>query len=957
MRKEILLGLLLLLSSSILLAQDYNLGVPIIQAFPKEITEAGSQNSDIVQDKFGVMYFANNSGMLQFDGTTWTVFPLPNFTIVRSLGITDNGIIYAGGQNEFGRYIPNEKGIWEFESLKHLIPKLHQNFEDVWEIEVQNEEIFFRASNKLYHFHENHFNVYTKGDIVNIGQVNGKIYAQDIFTGIYFLENNKFKLIEGSEFFQFKGVEGIVPFKQGYLIACQEAGFFTLEKGKIVPWKTYVDDFIKENRIHDIVPILGNRLAIATAYGGIIILDEEGKSISHIHKGNGLLNNNFLSLCCDKNNNLWIGLSNGINYIQINSPFTRIYPDKDKDAVGFDIKIFKDKIYFATNKGLYQRDWKPYYSPDATNDFDLIENTKGQVWGIDIIDDDLLIGHNNGAYIIENDKAKRFFKTTGMWTFDELEGYDDKVIAGSYNNIVLFDKVENQWKTKPLFTNLGESCRFMEQDMKGNIWMSHPYRGIYKITPNESLGFAEVKKYGPQDGLPSANLNHLFRIKDDIIFCGERGVFNFNYESERFEPYDAFNSVFGKNTKVRRLQETPNGDIWFITNTELGILKISDKGLEKKIKKIVFPFLNKQLNGGFETIYPFTNDNVFITNDRGFIHYHPTSSIQADTSFQVVFNNISITSKGDSLISNGFYFEENQVLSQQPETQIKSFTHDLNNWFFSFSGTDFASGKATQYRYYLEGFESDWADWNFNNFKEYTNLSPGEYTFHLQAKSNSQILSNEITYSFAISPPWYQSKLAYLLYLLLGVWLLGYVIRFYQKKYSGLKEDHIQVIKESEAAIGKLKEEKEESELAFKQRELTSATLNLVKKNETLVNIKTRLGEIKKNVKDPDSNKAIQKLIQKLQAEEIQDENWEQMMLHFNQVHSGYFEKLKETYPELTPKDLKMCAYLRMNLTTKEMTSLLNVTTRGVEASRYRLRKKFSLRKEQNLTEFLMQFK
>jgi len=544
-----------------------------------------------------------------------------------------------------------------------------------------------------------------------------------------------------------------------------------------------------------------------------------------------------------------------------------------------------------------------------------------------------------------------------MWTFDDLEGYENKMIGGSYKSIVLFEKDKNEWITKPLFTNLGESCRFVEQDMKGNIWMSHPYRGVYRITPNESLGFAEVKKYGTENGLPSLNLNHLFRIKEDIIFCGETGVFNFNYETEQFESYAAFNNVFGKDTKVRRLQETPNGDIWFITNTELGILKIADKGLEKKIEKIVFPFLNKQLNGGFETIYPFANDNVFITNDRGFIHYHPTNSIKPDTSFQVVLNNIMITSKGDSLISNGFYLEDNKVFSQQPESFVKSFSNDLNNWLFNFSGTDFASGKATQYRYYLEGYEEDWADWHFNNFKEYTNLSPGKYTFHLQAKNNSQILSNELTYSFTIKPPWYASILAYLIYLVLGLWLLAYIIRFYQKKYSGLKKDHIQVIKQSEVAIGKLKEEKEESELAFKQRELTSATMNLVKKKETISNIKTRLGEIKKNVKDPASNKAIQKLIQKLQAEEIQDENWEQMMMHFNQVHSGYFEKLKTDYPELTPKDLKMCAYLRMNLTTKEMTSLLNVTTRGVEASRYRLRKKFNLQKEQNLTAFLMQFK
>ena len=182
------------------------------------------------------------------------------------------------------------------------------------------------------------------------------------------------------------------------------------------------------------------------------------------------------------------------------------------------------------------------------------------------------------------------------------------------------------------------------------------------------------------------------------------------------------------------------------------------------------------------------------------------------------------------------------------------------------------------------------------------------------------------------------------------------IIRIYRKKYFGLKVENEQVIKDSEIKIGKLKAEKTELELASKKRELVSTTLNLVKKNETITQIRDRLIELKKETKDSSISQKIQKLVQKLHHEEIQDEGWEQVMFHFNQLHRKFFQRLKSNYSTLTPKDLKMCAYLRMNLSTKEMTSLLNVTTRGVEASRYRLRKKFGLTKEENLTGFLMQF-
>ncbi|MEL6253618.1 MAG: hypothetical protein AAFR87_16535, partial [Bacteroidota bacterium] len=97
-------------------------------------------------------------------------------------------------------------------------------------------------------------------------------------------------------------------------------------------------------------------------------------------------------------------------------------------------------------------------------------------------------------------------------------------------------------------------------------------------------------------------------------------------------------------------------------------------------------------------------------------------------------------------------------------------------------------------------------------------------------------------------------------------------------------------------------------------------------------------------------------LIQMLQQDSMLDKGWEQFLLHFNEVNKDFFREIKSSYPDLTPKDLKLCAYMRMNLSTKEMASLLNVTVRGIEASRYRLRKKFDLDSSQNLTEFLMAY-
>lgn len=953
---KLLLRVILICSLQNTFAQDFNLGVPIIQAFPKEITKAGSQNWDIVQDDLGIMYFANNDGMLVFDGTTWNVFPLPNFTIVRSLAIDSAGIIYVGGQNEFGRFIPNQKGVWTYESLKHLIPKGFRNFEDVWKITINEEGIFFMASEKLFWLNEEKVKVFQQGIITFLNQIDGKIFIQDYESGIYQFTHDQLVKVPNSDFFIGNSIASSISLNNVNLIATHNNGFYRMSSDGFEPWTTDADIFIKNNRIKQASTVIGNRLAVATEFGGLLFFNEYGQHIYHYNKGNGLLNNNILALFLDRSQNLWVSLSNGLNYIHTNSPFTRIFPDKDLDAVGFVTKIHSNKIYFGTNKGLYVGEWKKRYSPLNSIDFQLVKNTKGQVWGLDIVDDQLIVAHANGLLKVENGVANSFFNKTGGWNFSKLNKHEDLRIAGGYFNINLFKKENNTYQELPDFTKLNESSRFVEEDQKGNIWMSHPYRGIFKITPNQDLTNSKVELLGVEQGLPSSLLNHLFKINNEIIFCGEYGAFTYNYEEEKFEEYPIFNDIFGKKNKIRRLFETPEKNIWFVTDNEFGILEIDDKGLEKKINKIVFPFFQKELNQGFESIYPYDQNNVFISNDKGFIHYHPYDYLSLDTTFQVFINEIKTTSEGDSIISRGLYFDNGTVTNIQNKDSLITFPYNQNDFYFSFSATDFVSGSATEFRYYLEGYEQDWNDWSNNNSKEYTNLRPGRYVFHLQGKNNIQAKSNILTYEFKISPPWYASTLAYIFYILAALLGLFFIIRRYQQKYSGLKEENKLVVQESEIAIGKLQAEKTELELASKKRELVSTTLNLVKKNETITQIKEQLIELKKEASLPPLNQKIQKLIQKLQQEEVQDEGWEQVMFHFNQIHGDFFERLKTQYPKLTPKDLKMCAYLRMNLSTKEMTSLLNVTTRGVEASRYRLRKKFGLTKEENLTEFLMQF-
>jgi len=370
--------------------QNPNLGIPFIHAYSKKVYQSGSQNIDVAQDSRGLMYFANNNGLLCFDGTVWHTYPLPNATIVRSLAVAENGDIYVGGQNEFGKFTPNEHGLLSFESLKGSIPEAHRSFEDVWDIVLTEKAVFFRASKKIYELEGEKCTVYEDRDFLFLGMAKERVIAQDVKEGLMYLENGAVEKIAGTEVFKNKLISGVLSTKEGLIIATQNDGLFRIQSDSVLKWKTDADDFFIQNHITSASKAQNGQMAFGTDFAGVMIMDEKGESQFLINRKASLLNNKIFCTYFDKSQNLWLGVDNGLNYIELNSPFTQIYPDGELEGSGFAAKVFEDKIYLGTRNGLYVTDWKSHYDPLNPAGFELVKNTKGQTWGLDIVDDEFI---------------------------------------------------------------------------------------------------------------------------------------------------------------------------------------------------------------------------------------------------------------------------------------------------------------------------------------------------------------------------------------------------------------------------------------------------------------------------------------------------------------------------------------------------------------------------------------
>lgn len=958
-----ILSIICSISLETLYAQS-NIGLPIIKNYPKEVYNAGLQNWEIQQDKFGKMYFANNEGLLTFDGANWHIVKVDNRTIVHSI-LIDGERIYVGSQGDFGYFQPNTKGILQYFSLKNLIPTKHQNFADVWDIIKVNGQIIFRTSNKIFRYNGKIYLLDDNKTFEFLKTEKGRNYLNDSKNGLSVInKNNTIQALPNTEILKDKVVTSILSLNQdNLLITTLKNGIFQFDGKNLTKLQLHDNNLIEQNRINCAVKIDSERIAIGTITGGLFIINTSGKVLQHIDIHEGLQSNDILDLFKDGAGNLWLALSNGIDYVEISSPFSIIEPDGDLRGTGYGVKIHQDKIYFGTSNGLYATDWQTYYNPFDTEPFQLVNNTKGQVWGLNIHQNELLLGHHEGTFRIEDYQAIQLSNLPGTWTSIPLQNFNNQILEGNYNGLNLYNFKNGHWQFQHKIDNMiNESCRIMAQDNQGNIWIAHPYRGVYKITLDaDNQKVKSIKLYNSKDGFPSDLYIHVFKIGDGLVFAAERGIYEYNPEEDKFELSEMWAERFAPNSRTQQLIEDKKKNIWFVNDGEVGVFWMKDFGLEKRVKKQqMFPQLKNRLVAGFEHIYPYDDENVFFPLERGFIHFNPEKYGVLDSLFHVHLQQIKL---GDSTIVFGGW--------QSEDWQKPLFKYFQNSFTFTYAASDFSDFYDTEFQYLLEGLDADWSNWTTKTLKEYTNLPVGKYVFKVRAKNANGQITEIKTFEFEIAPPWYASTTARIIYIFSILGILFSLIFIPRRKYKQEKAilqeeqektlqekaaEHQKIVAQNEAAISKLQQEKLKAEIQFKNQELATTTMNLVQKGEFLNKLKEELDKILGESNDPKIKSSIRKTIKMLNENAQLDEDWEQFAQYFDQVHEDFLKRLRTEYPQLTPKDQRLCTYLKMNLSTKEIAPLLNISVRGVEISRYRLRKKMELPTEINLNEFMMKY-
>lgn len=947
-------------------AQSLQVGQPFIHHFSTDDYNAGIQNWAFVQDKRGIIYVANNFGVLAYDGTRWTKHMVKNGSKVRDLAIGNNGSIFIANQGDFGILSANDFGGFEYKSLADSLNKNDRNFDETWKVFITAEQTFFCSFDKLF--------IYENEELKTISYdskpedffyINHSLFTSIAGKGLFQLNQKRFELVRNGDFFKDQEISGIMSESKNRLIVVTSKNGAYLYNGiDIAPWKP-LNIHLKGYVLTCSIRLRNGNYVFGTENNGIIVTSPEGELLFKINKSNGLYDRKVLSLFEDNNNNLWIGHNNGISFIELDQPFFLINENQSLPGTGYTGHIKDSIMYLGTSNGLYYKKLS-----SSSDKFQLVSGSKGQVYSLVEIGNDLFMGHHEGSFQVKGNTVKSISRVKGSWTFQPLKSNPEYVLCGTYEGFQLLKKDRGQWTLSHEVSGFKESSRVIEQDAFNNIWMTHGYKGVFKVRLSKDLRRAEtVEFYDREAGLPGNALINVFRIQNDLVFTTEKHIYKYDSVANNFSINHAYPPELGLPEALNFLSEDAFGNIYFISEDSVGVLSTLSPG-QYAVNTTDFNKIKNLMNDDLQNINILNGRFVLYGAKEGFIIYDPNHQKKESKEYYTLIRQVELD-HNDSIIFGGNFVKDNSIVSQQSDAEIPELPFKFNSIKFTYS-TPFLNGMGSAtYQIKLEGFDTHWSDWESVVKKEYTNLKEGRYVFKVKGKNMSNVVSKEASYVFVIQPPWYRNTIAYLGYIICIIITLFIAFRVLDRKHQKEKA-HIQnqssreldeidnklreITEKSEAEIEHLKNEKLQSEINHKNKELASSTMHLINKNEFISNLKSSISSLVKKAKTQEVRAELNKLVKNIDRNISQDNDWEQFDFHFDQVHGGFSHKLHEKHPDLSPQEMKISALVRMNLSTKEIAHLLNISVRGVEVSRYRLRKRLGLERQTNLTEYLMNF-
>lgn len=914
-----------------------------IRNYNKVEYKAENQNWSITCGHNGFVYVANNGGLLVYDGASWEFYNSPNIENIRSVKVEEEtGRIYTSGYREMGYWEWDSLGFLNYQSLRYLAEDQFAKNEEFWNIEIANGNVIFQAFSGLFIYNGIDFKIIKPNFFVNtFSLVNNEILPLALNRGIYKLVDDSITPYVVEKTLNQKSIRFVLEIgTDSLLIGTANNGLFLSDGNNVIPVYEEYFEYFQTNTINRGTLIIGEIIVIGTLLDGIIgISIKTGKTIFKINEENGLQNNTVLGFAVQENN-LWVSLDKGISFIDFTTnPAYEMHEIKEVGAV-YSAALYNKKIYLGTNQGLYSRGIN-----EDDEKFALVPGTQSQVWDCKVVDDQLFIGHNSGTFVIDDENnVSRISNVSGGFCLTDNPYEVNSLIQSTYSSLAYYRKENNRWVLSHTISNFFDLIRYVEIDHLNNIWAGHMRRAIFKIQLNDQQDSAQkVTYYGKNSVFDKEYGINVFKVENRIVFTTGDILYTYDDINDSIVPYTQVNDVLGEFSKAHRIVKSENHHYWFITSNSAGLFNFEIDRITL-VKEFPFALFNYKFIEGYENIVPLSEKKAILCLENGYAILNAGTISEPSRELQ----NIKLRPKKITISGKTMLEDRLPINSDNFEIPFSKNNLKVQYSFPYFSARDI------NYLYFIEGLDETWSEPLEIPEFEFNRIPAGEYAIRVIAENEWGERSTAHELHIKVLLPWYVSTVAIICYIiLLGaiVLLVRYVSVKRIKEKEKIKREH------KEQELIKLRNQNLRSELSFKSQELANTTMSIIKKNEFLLKLKDALQKQKEDLGTRYPDKYYNHVVKKIDNNISHGDDWKIFETNVEQAHELFIQKLLTKYPQLTHSDLRLCTYLRMNLSSKEIAPLMRISVRGVENHRYRIRKKLDLPSDINLTDFILGFK
>ena len=714
---------------------------------------------------------------------------------------------------------------------------------------------------------------------------------------------------------------------------------------------------INSEAVIDLFKSDDNKIYIATDGEGLNVYDiETNKMYSYTQKTNSFASLNSNSLRCflgDRTGNIWIGTFNGgVNiYKPSKVRFDYYLPKSINESLPARsiLSVLQTQsgqtLVGTDGSGLYEFSNQKFNSKPFIHNSEnkesiggnkvktLFQDSQGNIW----------LGFFAGGLDLYDIKSKTFSHfmdwnsnwKPNVWSITELKNTQELLIAtlgdGLYTLNINSKKLKRYSpQSNKLNSFLDFNITTVHEDKSGRIWIGSLDNGLDLIDESN-----QVYKHFKNISEDSFSLSHnaiqtIYEDSDGEIWIGtDGGGINRWIGNDKFERINQTSGLIDNH--VMSMIEDKNNNLWISTFQGVSRFTKNDRD---------FLNFNSRL---FQNTNQFNQNSISIDNHGklffgGIYGLHSLEPKQltdriSKNKTQLIFSDLKVFGKS---IPVGILESNRQILEKPIENSNDIWlNYDDKSFTIYFKAIDYLNPTG-DYLFKMQGFNDNWRTITAGDPSvTYTNLDPGHYVFNV--KYNEKISFIQIH----IAPPYWQTLWFKLLIFIFGLGLISFLMLFWVKRREA----------SAKRIILQLQNDKLATEVESKNSKLVFSSAQMAHKNELLIELKQNLIDYEKK---PDGN--LKSLFRKLDYELKNENYWNEFNLYFNELDHKFLDLITKAHPSITKNDLRLCSLIRMNLSSKEIASLLNISLRAVEQGRYRLKKRFGIDKSLDLAVYIKSF-